>query len=233
MIIQRFKKVLINTLIETGNHNFSYEKFLKFKELNYKTKELFAKKLENVAKVRGERLIQYLPFIFEEELITDFCDRYIDSEHFKKTEDVYKLLIEETGLYSLNRNLRALELLNKSFEVRDFERVEVDSKGKEKIVKYKKLVYINPQEEKKDELNSTSKENDSNEPSEEELAAMYGNVMVMNEPDIDIEPDVPEPDEENEVVDIDVSEFMEEETDYTEGFVQEEEEEPNFDELDY
>jgi hypothetical protein len=62
---------------------------------------------------------------------------------------------------------------------------------------------------------------------------MYGNVMVMNEPDIDIEPDVPEPDEENEVVDIDVSEFMEEETDYTEGFVQEEEEEPNFDELDY
>jgi len=98
MIIQRFKKVLIDTLIETGNHNFSYEKFLKFKELNYKTKELFAKKLENVAKVRGERLIQYLPFIFEEELITDFCDRYIDTEHFKKTEDVYKLLIEETGL---------------------------------------------------------------------------------------------------------------------------------------
>ena len=123
--------------------------------------------------------------------------------------------------------------------MRDFERVEVDSKGKEKIVKYKKLVYIKPQLEKKEEVNSTSKENDSNEPSEEELAAMYGNVMVMNEPDIDVEPDVPEtpePDEENEVVevvDIDVSEFMEEETDYTEGFVQEEEEEPNFDELDY
>lgn len=233
MIIQTFKKHLIDALIKCNFQKFSYEKFLAFNKLHYKAKEAFGEKLERASKVRGERLLRYLPFLFEEELIIDFCEKHVGSEDFKTTDEVYKLFIKETGLYSLNRNLRILEVLNKTFEVKDMQRIEMVG-TKEKIVKFKQLVYLTPQVEETNIVDNSTNTESQAEDNSEELEQMYGDVQVMQEPDIDISETLDVDDViPEEVLDIDISDIQSDEYDFEDNFVPEADEIPVGDELNY